>query len=140
MSAHGPMTVPLWSLIAPVLACGVLSAIWAGIVPDDGSVFLIGAATLLGAVAFSAVIMPKRWHLRLGEPFGSILLAVAVTVIEVALIVSILLSDTANRDTVARDTVFAKGMIVLNGVIGLCLMMGGRRHHEQKCKNAFRKV
>ena len=64
-------------------------------------------------------------HLKLGEPFGSILLAIAVTVIEVALIVSILLSRAPGSEMVARDTVFAAVMIVLNGVVGLCLVLGG---------------
>ncbi len=63
--------------------------------------------------------------LKLGEPFGSILLAVAVTVIEVGLIVSIMLSGAPGAEGVARDTVFAAVMIVLNGVIGLCLLTGG---------------
>lgn len=67
----------------------------------------------------------------MGEPFGSIVLAIAVTVIEVALIVSIMLSAKEGGDTLARDTVYATVMIVLNGVVGLCLLSGGARHHEQ---------
>src|SRR5208337_453297 len=64
-------------------------------------------------------------------PSGSILLAVAVTVIEVALIVSIMLSGAEGSDRVARDTVFAAVMIVLNGVVGLCLVLGAGKHFEQ---------
>jgi Ca2+:H+ antiporter len=92
---------------------------------------LILSAVLLGATVFAAVHHSEVVAARIGEPFGSILLAVAVTVIEVALIVSIMLSDLPGRDLVARDTVFAAVMIVLNGVVGLCLVMGARRHHEQ---------
>jgi Ca2+:H+ antiporter len=86
---------------------------------------------MLGACVFASVHHAEVLALKLGEPFGSILLAVSVTVIEVGLIVSIMLSGTAGSEGVARDTVFAAVMIVLNGVIGLCLVIGGLRHHEQ---------
>jgi Ca2+:H+ antiporter len=69
--------------------------------------------------------------LKLGEPFGSILLAVAVTVIEAGLIVSIMLAGAEGSERVARDTVFAAVMIVLNGVVGLCLVLGAGKHFEQ---------
>ena len=93
--------------------------------------FLILAGVLLGGSVFAAVHHAEVLALKLGEPFGSILLAVAVTVIEVALIVSIMLTGAEGSETVARDTVFAAEMIVLNGVVGLCLVLGGRRHFEQ---------
>src|SRR5262249_40254432 len=63
------------------------------------------------------------------EPFGTLILALAVTVIEVALIGSIMLSGSATASTLARDTVFATVMIVCNGVVGLCLLLGAKRHH-----------
>jgi Ca2+:H+ antiporter len=132
MSAGDATRVPLWSMAAPVLAGGFLSARAFGLIADDAGLTIVIAALLLGASVFAAVHHAEVLALRLGEPFGSILLAIAVTVIEVALIVSILLTEAAKSDTVARDTVFATIMIVLNGVIGLCLVMGGRRHHEQK--------
>ena len=69
--------------------------------------------------------------MKVGEPFGSIVLAIAVTVIEVALIVSIMLGAKGGSDVLARDTVFATVMIVLNGIVGLCLVIGGARHFEQ---------
>ena len=62
---------------------------------------------------------------------GSIILAAAVTILEVGLIVSVMLAGSEGAETVARDTVFSALMIVLNCVIGLCLILGGRRHHEQ---------
>ena len=62
---------------------------------------------------------------RVGEPFGSLLLAVAVTVIEVALIVTLMVSGSDDTSTLARDTVFAAVMISVNGIVGLC--PGGRR-------------
>ena len=123
--------VPAWTWVAPVLATLLLALKFLHLVPEDATWFLILAAALLGAAVFAAVHHAEVLALKLGEPFGSILLAVAVTVIEVALIVSIMVSGTAGSDTVARDTVFAAVMIVLNGVVGLCLIMGGRRHFEQ---------
>ena len=68
---------------------------------------------------------------RVGEPFGTLILALAVTVIEVALIVSIMLGGGPGTEALARDTVFAAVMIICNGLVGLCLLAGGARHHEQ---------
>ena len=59
-------------------------------------------------------------------------LAVAVTVIEVSLIVSLMLSDAGDASSLARDTVFAAIMIILNGIVGLCLLAGGVEHGEQR--------
>jgi Ca2+:H+ antiporter len=67
---------------------------------------------------------------RVGEPFGTLILAIAVTVIEVSLIVSIMVGSEGQAG-LARDTVFAAVMIICNGVVGLCLLAGGMRHHEQ---------
>jgi Ca2+:H+ antiporter len=67
--------------------------------------------------------------LRVGEPFGSLVLAVAVTVIEVALIVTLMLSGGDDTATLARDTVFAAVMICLNGIVGITLLVGSLRHH-----------
>jgi Ca2+:H+ antiporter len=66
---------------------------------------------------------------RVGEPFGTLVLALAVTVIEVALVVSMMLPGGPGAAELARDTVFATVMIVCNGVIGLCLLAGSLRHH-----------
>ena len=68
---------------------------------------------------------------RVGEPFGTLVLAIAVTVIEVALIVSIVLGAPEAKAGLARDTVFAAVMIVCNGIVGISLLVGGVRHHEQ---------
>ena len=65
------------------------------------------------------------------EPFGTLVLAVSVTVIEVALIVSIMFGVAADKAGLVRDTVFAVVMIVCNGIVVLCLLSGGVRHHEQ---------
>jgi Ca2+:H+ antiporter len=102
-----------------------------GRLPVTQPLVLLVAAALLAASVFAAVHHAEVLALRLGEPFGSLLLAVAVTVIEVALIVSLMLSSSAASSAYARDTVYSAVMIVLNGVIGLCLVLGGARHHEQ---------
>jgi len=68
---------------------------------------------------------------RVGEPFGTIVLAVAVTIIEVALIISVMIAAPAEKADLARDTVYAAVMIVCNGIVGACLLWGGARHREQ---------
>jgi Ca2+:H+ antiporter len=68
---------------------------------------------------------------RVGEPFGTLVLALAVTVIEVALIVSMMLAGGPDKATLPRDTIFSTLMIICNGVVGLCLVVGSLRHHEQ---------
>jgi len=131
MSAPHHASIPAWTWAVPVLASVLLALKFAHVVPSDATLVLILAGLLLGATVFAAVHHAEVLALKLGEPFGSILLAVAVTVIEAALIVSIMLSGAAGADVVARDTVFAAVMIVLNGVVGLCLVLGAGRHFEQ---------
>jgi Ca2+:H+ antiporter len=86
-------------------------------------------AILFGTV-FAAVYHAEVIAHRTGEPFGTLVLTVAVTVIEVALIASIMLGDKASP-ALARDTVFAVIMIVCNGLVGLCILIGGLRYREQ---------
>ena len=109
---------------------------FAHVVPSDATPVLILAGLLLGASVFAAVHHAELLALRLGEPFGSILLSVAVTVIEVGLIVSIMLTGAEGSDRVARDAVFAAVMIVLNGVVGLCLVSGpgGTSSRASSCR------
>lgn len=88
------------------------------------------------ALVLAAVIMAAVYHAEvlahyLGEPFGTLVLALAVTVIETSLIVSIMLSEGAQAETLARDTLMAAVMITINGIVGICLLAGGTRHHEQ---------
>lgn len=131
MAHKAHVSIPHWSWIAPG-AGGVLIALaFAGVVAGGSGLVSAVAAILLAAAVFAAVHHAEVLAVRVGEPFGSIILAVAVTVIEVALIVSIMLSDASGTAVVARDTVFSAVMIVLNAVIGLCLVFGGQRHREQ---------
>jgi Ca2+:H+ antiporter len=119
---------PWWAWAWPVLAWVILL-----MTPFAGAGGLIAAAAgaALIATVFAAVYHAEVVAHRTGEPFGTLVLAVAVTVIEVALIVSVMVADPANKAGLARDTVFAAVMIVCNGIVGLCLLWGGARHHEQ---------
>jgi Ca2+:H+ antiporter len=91
----------------------------------------VAAAAALIATVFAAVYHAEVVAHRTGEPFGTLVLAVAVTVIEVALIVSVMIAAPGEKAGLARDTVFAAVMIVCNGIVGLCLLWGGARHREQ---------
>ncbi len=90
---------------------------------------LLGLAVLM-AVVFACVYHADVIAHRTGEPYGTLVLTVAVTVIEVALILSIMLAGDG-QPTLARETVFAVIMVVCNGVVGLCVVMGGLRYGEQ---------
>jgi Ca2+:H+ antiporter len=102
-------------------------AVTLGRTPALWLVFTVTIALIAAVVA--AVHHAEVVAHRVGEPFGSLVLAIAVTVIEVALVVSMMLSGGASAATLARDTVFAAVMIVCTGVVGLCLLVGGLRHH-----------
>lgn len=125
---------PWWSWTWPVLAWVVL--VLAAVLGTTG-VLAAAAGVLLIATVFAAVYHAEVVAHRVGEPFGTLILAIAVTVIEVALIVSMMIgasvdeSAAADKSGLARDTVFAAVMIVCNGIVGLCLLVGGARHREQ---------
>ena len=123
--------VPLWTWLAPAAALVLVELKYVGLVSDSSIPIIILASVALAASVFASVHHAEILALRVGEPLGSIILAVAVTVLGVGLIVSVMLAGSAGGEVVARDTVFSALMIVLNCVIGLCLMLGGRRHHEQ---------
>jgi Ca2+:H+ antiporter len=88
------------------------------------------AAALIVAV-LAAVHHAEVVAHRTGEPFGTLVLAIAVTVIEVSLILSMMASGGAAAATLPRDTIYAAVMIICNGVVGLCLLVGALRHREQ---------
>ena len=120
--------MPSWAWAWQVLALVLI-----GVQIFLGRSFPIAAAesaALVGTV-FAAVYHAEVVAHRVGEPFGSLVLAVAVTVIEVALIVSMMVAGVSDTTGLARDTVFAAVMIVCNGIVGLCLLAGGLRHHQQ---------
>ena len=113
-----------WTAAVPVLAVVLLALTW-GTKPAALVLVVVGAflaGSVLAAVHHAEVVA----H-RVGEPFGSLVLAVAVTVIEVALIVTLMISGGPETATLARDTVFAAVMITCNGIVGLSLLVGALR-------------
>ncbi len=118
---------PWWAWAWPFLAWAILVA--AKIFGAPGAV-IAAASIILIATVFAAVYHAEVVAHRIGEPFGSLVLAIAVTIIEVALIVSIMIS-VPGKEGLARDSVFAAVMIVCNGIVGICLLLGGMRHREQ---------
>jgi Ca2+:H+ antiporter len=120
--------IPWWTWVSPLLAWAILLV--AKTVGDNGAVIAL-AAVILIATVFAAVFHAEVIAHRIGEPFGTLVLAVAVTVIEVALIVSIMIGGGAGNAELPRDTVFAEVMVVCNGIVGLCLLAGGVRYLEQ---------
>ena len=119
---------PLWTLVVPPLSIVILLLSWA--LPGMPGLLALLVLGLVGSVIASVHHAEVIAH-RVGEPFGTLVLALAVTVIEVALIVSMMLSGGEATSGLARDTVFAAVMIILNGLIGASLLVGGGRHHVQ---------
>lgn len=113
-----------WTSAAPVLALVALALTWGRSI---GGVVVVVVAVLLGAAVLAAVHHAEVVAHRVGEPFGSLVLAVAVTVIEVSLIITLMLSGGEGTATLARDTVFAAVMITVNGILGLALLVGAKR-------------
>lgn len=118
-------SVSAWCIALPIVACVMLAAVWGR--PLGWTLMGFVVAALIAAVIV-AVHHAEVIALRVGEPFGTLVLALAVTVIEASLIVSLMLSGGETASALARDTVFATVMIVCNGVVGLCLLMGALRH------------
>jgi Ca2+:H+ antiporter len=119
---------PWWTWACPTAAWVVLLV---SLAFGVSGVMAVVAEIALMATVFAAVYHAEVVAHRTGEPFGTLVLAVAVTVIEVALITSIMISAPDGKPELARDTVFAAVMIVCNGIVGVCLLSGGARHHEQ---------
>jgi Ca2+:H+ antiporter len=123
----GTARMPWWAWLWPLVAWPLVG--WS-IVSHAGILVAPLAVTLIATV-FAAVYHAELIAHKVGEPFGTLVLAIAVTVIEVALIVSVMIGGGAEAASLARDTVFAAVMIVCNGIVGLCLLVGGVRHHQQ---------
>jgi Ca2+:H+ antiporter len=116
-----------WNLIAPLAALAVLGLAY--VLPGGWLTGLACAGALIAAV-LAAVHHAEDIAHRTGEPFGTLVLALAVTVIEVALIVAMMAGGGAAQTALARDTIFSTLMIVGNGVVGLCVVIGSLRHGE----------
>ena len=132
MSAHGPMPRSAW--IFPALAVALFGAVASSgyvFAPSAGGwAFAVLLLVILFGTVFAAVHHAEVIAELIGEPFGTLLLTLAVTIIEVALIATIMLGDKP-APTLARDTVFAVVMIVCNGLVGICIFIGGLRYREQ---------
>lgn len=119
--------LPAWTLVTPAVALLIAIALYgASALP---AALAMGAALL--AAVMAAVYHAEVLAARLGEPFGAVLLALAVTVIELGLIVSIMLGDRP-EPTLVRDTIHAVVVLVLHGIAGLCIVTGAIRHREQE--------
>jgi Ca2+:H+ antiporter len=132
MSAHEPMPRSAWIFPAlAVLLFAAATALGFTFTPSAaGMVFAAVLLVILFGTVFAAVHHAEVIAERIGEPYGTLLLTLAVTIIEVALIATIMLGDKA-VPTLARDTVFAVVMIVCNGLVGICILAGGLRYREQ---------
>jgi Ca2+:H+ antiporter len=120
--------VPVWTWVWPLIAALVLVVHF---VFHPGTPFLVVEAIALIATVFAAVHHAEVVAQTVGEPLGTLVLSLAVTIIEVSLIVSIMLTHDEANAVLARDTVFAVVMIVCNGIVGFCLLAGGVLHREQ---------
>ncbi|MFF5228070.1 calcium:proton antiporter [Dactylosporangium sp. NPDC000521] len=114
------------ALVLPPLALVVLGAVWGREIPIPVEVVVVAllAGSVLAAVHHAEIVA----H-RVGEPFGALILAVAVTVIEVGLIITLMVTGGSGTETLARDTVFAAVMITCNGIVGLSLLVTALRSH-----------
>jgi Ca2+:H+ antiporter len=132
MSAYGPMPRSAWIFPAlAVLLFAAATALGFTFTPSAAGLgFSAVLLVILFGTVFAAVHHAEVIAERIGEPYGTLLLTLAVTVIEVALIATIMLGEKP-VPTLARDTVFAVVMIVCNGLVGVCILGGGLRYREQ---------
>src|ERR1700693_5109432 len=132
MSAHAPMPRSSWIFpVLSVLFFAGATALGFTFTPSAAGLVFAGVLLIiLFGTVFAAVHHAEVIAERIGEPYGTLLLTLAVTIIEVALIATIMLGDKA-VPTLARDTVFAVVMIVCNGLVGICMLVGGLKFREQ---------
>ena len=112
--------------LLPLAGLVLTAALWGRSLPTIGAAAV--GLVLAGAVLLAVTHAEAIAH-RVGEPFGTLTLAVAVTIIEVGLIVTLSIADPAKSATLARDTVFAAVMIVCNGIVGMALVVNARATH-----------
>jgi Ca2+:H+ antiporter len=122
-------TAPFWSWAAPLAAAVALALLHAR---ASELPIALGLAALLIPAVLAAVHHAEVIAVKVGEPFGTLVLALAVTVIECALIVTLMLAKPDTSAALLRDTVYSAVMIILAGVVGLCITVGAARHHVQR--------
>jgi Ca2+:H+ antiporter len=132
MSTHRPMPRSAWIFpaLSVLLFAGATALGYTFALSAAGLVFAAVLLVILFGTVFAAVHHAEVIAERIGEPYGTLLLTLAVTIIEVALIATIMLGEKTVT-TLARDTVFAVVMIVCNGLVGICILAGGLRYREQ---------
>lgn len=116
-----------WTTLVPPAALVALAVAW--VTHPEGAFGVAAVAVFLVAAVLAAVHHAEVVAHRVGDPLGSLILAVAVTVIEVALIVTLMVGDPVHGATLARDTVFAAVMLSINGIVGFSLLVAALRHH-----------
>jgi Ca2+:H+ antiporter len=144
MSQSSRARLPLlsWTVVVPIAAVAVLGLAWGRSLTP---LVVVGVAVLLAGAVLAAVHHAEVVAHRVGEPLGSLVLAVAVTVIEVALIVTLMISGAGRVETLARDTVFSAVMLTCNGIVGLSILVGAWRgsvvsFHAEGSRAAFATV
>jgi Ca2+:H+ antiporter len=125
-----PRSAWIFPALAVVLFAGATALGFTFTPSAGGLVFAAVLLVILFGTVFAAVHHAEVIAQKIGEPYGTLLLTLAVTVIEVALIATIMLGEKP-VPTLARDTVFAVVMIVCNGLVGICILVGGLRYREQ---------
>jgi Ca2+:H+ antiporter len=125
-----PKSAWIFPALAVLLFAAVTAADYKFMPSATGLVFATILLLILFGTVFAAVHHAEVVAERIGEPFGTLLLTLSVTIIEVALIATIMLGEQTVT-TLARDTVFAVVMIVCNGLVGVCILAGGLRYREQ---------
>ena len=133
MAASGAL-FSWWTVGFPLAGGAVLAAPAMGV-----QVPIAAVGALLIGCTFASVHHAETLAHRLGALFGSLVLAIAISVIEAGLIVSMMLGG--DQPELARDSIFSALLIALNGILGVCLLLGGGRHYEQNFRvsasNAF---
>jgi Ca2+:H+ antiporter len=118
----------LWTWLIPVLA---LASLVAALVAGVGTWLTVLCGAMLMGTVIAAVHHAEVVAHHVGEPFGTLVLAVAVTVIEAALILSMVIAGGNDMAVLARDSIYAAVMIICTGVVGICILVGGLAHREQ---------
>ena len=125
-----------WPLALAVvtLTLALIGKSWIADALNQPAMLIALLAIICGVILAAAIAIVRHADVlahRLGEPAGTLLLTLAITGLEVAM-VAFVMSTGAAKPTLARDTMFAVVMLVLNGFLGLALLFGGLRHHEQR--------
>lgn len=122
------LQLPIWTIASPILAWAAYFSPISGL----GSIYIAILSTFLIFCVLAAVHHAEVVAHKVGEPYGTLILALAITTIEVALIVSLMITGGPDTTALARDTVVAAVMIILTGMIGICLLAGGAKYKEQE--------